>query len=156
MDNLTTITVDIGPSDTIYTLKELIRGKVDIPPNQQRLIFGRKQLEDGLRLSDYNIKADDTVIVTDMCRMQIFVKTLTGKTITIPAVPSLKVDTFKERIRCKVGIPSYQQRLLWGSTQLENGRSLSDYNIQKNSTIHLVLRLRAGMNSGAPMNSLIL
>ena len=143
-------TVDVEPSDTIHSVKTKIENAEGVPADEQRLVFNSRQLEGGQVLSSYNIPAASSTLylvgitqpLTEYLAMQIVVRSLTGRNTNLEVSPSDTIDDVKIMIQNEEGIPPEQQRLIFSGRQMEDDRTLSEYNIQNGANLHMMLRLR--------------
>ena len=142
-----TVSIEVEEGESIEDVKAKISEKEGIPPEQQRLIFGGQQLQDAKTLDDYDVGDDATLHLVLRLRggMQLFVKTLTGKTVSIEVEEGESIEDVKAKISEKEGIPPEQQRLIFGGQQLQDAKTLDDYDVGDDATLHLVLRLRGGI-----------
>ncbi|CAD8186805.1 unnamed protein product [Paramecium pentaurelia] len=141
-----TITLPFEQSDNIRLVKLKIQEQEGIPFNQQRIIFQESELDDNKTLSQIGIT--NNTILQLLLRLkgggQVFIKTLAGKTITVSAEYNQTIKELKKTIYERCGIPPQQQRLIFGGKILDDQKKVEDYNIQKESTIHMAERLKGG------------
>ncbi|KAI8359594.1 ubiquitin, partial [Mortierella sp. GBAus27b] len=128
-----TIALECSGDHTSEQLKEMVQEVIGLPRNQQRLMFAGKTIEDEAQLKDYRIINGSTIQLTLRLNLQrgmlVFITTLTGKVITLDCGPQWTVDDMKGSIQEKEGVPPDEQRLIFATRQLENGKTLSDYKI---------------------------
>jgi len=139
------IALEVNPSDHVSDLKAKLN---ENESENQFIIYNGKLLEENKTLEEYDIQDNSTIHLDNMLRggkmLQIHVKTLQGKTMTLDISEDDTIDAIKQKITDKEGIPVDQQRLIFNGKQLEQGRTASDYGLEDGSNIHLVLRLRGG------------
>ena len=146
-----TITLDVDSANSVEDVKNMIQDRQGIPTDQMRLIFAGKEVtEDSRTLADYNITQESTLNLVLRLRggsMQIFVKTLTGRTITLDVDSADSIEDVKQQIQDRQGIPTDQQRLVHAGKELVEGRTLADHNVQQDANLILVMNLRGGVGA---------
>ena len=142
------VPLDISGDSFIWTIKEKLRYVLNIEPQNQFYFFKGGILMDNKYLSSYNIQEGNIITLytylPESKKMEITIKTLTGKEYTLNVEPSNRVVDVKFMIEKKESLIIDKQRLIYEGFQLDDNRTLADYKIGSNAVLHLVLRLRGG------------
>lgn len=128
-----TVSLEVETSETLGEVKDKIQ---DSTLYRKCFYFKNMQLADDRTLFFYNVQNRSTLILHEI--MQIFVKTLTGKTITLDVLAEDTIENVKAKIQAKAAIPSNFQRLIYNSRQLVGSKTINDYDIQQHSTLHVL------------------
>ena len=139
---------DVKPDFTVANLKEKIKEKIGIEPNEQTLLFKGGILQDNIPLFQYDIQEGNVLTLFTYLPikekenelLKLFIKTLTGKEIVLTVAPSFTIQKLKCEIQDREEIPSDQQRIIFAGAQLEDSRTLASYNIKTDSTLNLIPR----------------
>lgn len=135
-----TITIDTDASTTIFELKMMIQDKEGVPPDEQRIIFAGKEVDNDTTIMDSNYQHDSIyhLLFRFPGGMQIFIRTACGGLKILDTESSESIQKIKEKICDRERVHVTQQTLIFEGKELENRRTLKDYHIQKENTISLV------------------
>ncbi|KAA6379107.1 MAG: putative Ubiquitin [Streblomastix strix] len=142
-----------GPDESIEFVKLRIFQQENIQPFVQNLVYQSQVLDDNRSLQSYQIgeggivnlvvkQKENTSNQQEQRQFEIFVKTLTGKTLTLQVRQTDTVLQVKQKIQELERVPPCQQRLVFARREMEDDQSLQDYNVQRDATMHLVMRLQ--------------